>query len=482
VINTFAYAIDQHGNKRKLSPKEERIIRKILKRLRNGGNKMTAPINAKGLVGEFCNVLMQGIRSIQEDGLDQGDGTYEQMVAGYLESDLDNLCIESKSFPGYKRNLMMIALHYVIEEKYAGGGLSFSINEYEDTQIPPRYMTVTVTPGKEEKCLYSGFQQMVDGDDKFVVEVDCTCKTPFFNVIAHRDNSDVARAFIKEVEEFINTRNVYKGQVVQIDSSGYLDFMETPDRTWDDVIIPDDIRDELIYNAIWPIEKSELFAKNGIPTKRGIMLEGKPGVGKTMAVSVIANTMRGKATTIWIPARSVSNADDIATIYECARELAPSILLFEDIDMIATDRAVMGNYSPVLGELLGQLDGLSNNDTIITVATTNYPEAIEKALRDRPSRFDRRIQFELPDVKARKKMLVNFTDKINLGEDVDFDDLAEATEDFTGAYMRELVATAVIECIKEDPDAEEIVVCSKHFKSAIDKFKTKGKKFGFTGI
>jgi transitional endoplasmic reticulum ATPase len=200
-----------------------------------------------------------------------------------------------------------------------------------------------------------------------------------------------------------------------------------------------------------------------------------------MAINAIATYMKGKATTIWVPARSISQADDVAQIYNTARELAPSILFFEDIDLIATDRAIAGNYSPILGELLGQLDGLESNDTVITIASTNYPECIEKALRDRPSRFDRRIQFELPTEEAREKMLGIFTTKIKLADDVNLRKIAEESKGFTGAYIRELVSTAAIEAIKNSDNSSELVISEKDFSEALSKFKNKGKKFGIAG-
>lgn len=448
---------------------------------KKGGNRVAKKSDVTA-TEQICSILLRGMQEQLEDQLDINESNpYDELIAEYLDTDRSGLSLECKSYPSYKKNLMVLAINSIIKERYNGGGFSFGISEFEETQTPPKYITVKSSPVKEEKCLLNGFQQLESKDGvKFVIEVDCMNKMPYFNVITTKEDSDFSKVFINEIDSFMTNRNVYKGQIVEVNVDGTLDFMKINNRTWDDVIIPDDIKNEIISNAIWPIEKSDIFRKNGLPTKRGIMLEGKPGVGKTMAISVISNQMIGKATTIWIPARSVNQADDIAQIYTAARELSPSILLFEDIDLIATDRGVAGNYSPILGELLGQLDGLENNDCIITIATTNYPESIEKALRDRPSRFDRRIQFDLPNEEARKKMLDIFISKVNLDEDVDLDEIAKRSEGFTGAYMRELVSTAVIESIRENIEASDITVSRKHLLAAINKFRgDSGRKFGF---
>jgi ATP-dependent 26S proteasome regulatory subunit len=449
--------------------------------MKKGGSKMAKEKKKDSSMEELCSALLQGVQNIIEEQMEDDDvSPYDELVANYLDTDRDGLSIESKSFPPYKKNLMLIAIANIIKENYGGGGQAFAISEFEEVQNPPRYTTIKSSPTNEDKCLWFGYQQLENSEGrKLIIEVDCSNKSPFYNIITTKDDVDLATKLMAEVDDFIVNRNVYMGQVIEVDSDGTLDFMKMVKKTWDDVIIPDDIRDELIYNAIWPIEKSDIFKSNGLSTKRGIMLEGKPGVGKTMAVSVIASLMTDKATTIWIPARSVGQADDIAQIYTAARELSPCILLFEDIDLIATDRSTTGNYSPVLGELLGQLDGLEVNNCIITIATTNYPEAIEKALRDRPSRFDRRIQFDLPTKDARRKMLNIFTSKLKLDDDVDLDVIADLSNKFTGAYMRELVSTAVIEAIKESPDKKDITVCQRNLIAAVNKFKDKGKKFGF---
>ena len=81
-----------------------------------------------------------------------------------------------------------------------------------------------------------------------------------------------------------------------------------------------------------------------------------------------------------------------------ARELSPTIVLFEDIDYIGKKRAGdTGSYDKITGELLNQMDGVESNEGIITLASSNYPKTLDKALRNRPGRFDIRVRFELPD-------------------------------------------------------------------------------------
>lgn len=149
-------------------------------------------------------------------------------------------------------------------------------------------------------------------------------------------------------------------------------------------------------------DRSEAFRLNGVPLKRGIILHGAPGTGKTLLGKVLASLKL--ATFVYVTAADMSGLEGVRSIFDLARRLAPTILFFEDIDLFTDDRSSYCSKA-MLGEILAQLDGFETNDGLIFIATTNDLAAIDPAIRERPSRFDVVIHIELPSRFARREIL-----------------------------------------------------------------------------
>jgi len=182
---------------------------------------------------------------------------------------------------------------------------------------------------------------------------------------------------------------------------------------------------------------------------------------RALSNEVYANA-ETQATIIWVSTKSIESAKDVKGLYTAARVCAPTLLLLEDVDLIGASRGYRhDNY--LLGELLTQMDGAEDNRGLITVATTNDLAKIDYALTKRPGRFDRVMRVPLPSAEARGVMLKRFADarKAVFAKDIRAADpndpgmtkwtqILEATEGMTGAYLQELINTAVIEAINND--------------------------------
>lgn len=114
--------------------------------------------------------------------------------------------------------------------------------------------------------------------------------------------------------------------------------------------------------------------------------------------------------------------------------MAPTIIFFEDIDLFGKDREF--EYSPYLGELLNQIDGIKENDGIFLIATTNRPQLIDRALLNRPSRFDIRIEFKKPEEQERRMLVKKYADFPMDDEMMDY--LIRRTKDMTPAEIKEV--------------------------------------------
>jgi cell division protease FtsH len=256
----------------------------------------------------------------------------------------------------------------------------------------------------------------------------------------------------------------------KIDAQG--SFIKLDNITMDDVILKEEIKRRVKSGTIDMLANMEVYKKNNLPIKRGILMEGQPGTGKTLLAKALANQI--DSTFIWITADDVIFPDDISYIYNMARELSPTVVLFEDIDYIGKDRESYGSgsFDKITGELLNQMDGLQSNEGIITLASSNYPKALDKALRNRPGRFDIRVRFELPDKEMRDLMFQRFFGEIEI-EDVLFEDMVEKTKGYTGAYIKELVTATIMLAVTDNSvkDDGTAIVKKKYFDEAYSEIE-----------
>ncbi len=208
----------------------------------------------------------------------------------------------------------------------------------------------------------------------------------------------------------------------------------------DALILKGSLRDDVVHDVTSFFRRKATYEHHGLPHKRGILLYGPPGNGKTHLVKALVRAS-GEAC---IYVRSIQSArtgghDLLARIFKRARSAAPCVLVFEDLETIVTDE----NRSFFLNEL----DGFHENDGLLTIATTNFPERIDPAIVDRPSRFDRKYSLDLPGVDERRRFLARFSDGLAIDMQIDagaVERAAELTTGFSFAYLKELTLSTLM--------------------------------------
>lgn len=210
--------------------------------------------------------------------------------------------------------------------------------------------------------------------------------------------------------------------------------------TWDDLILPEALKQQIHDDLTGFFRARETYARYGVPWKRGVVLIGPPGNGKTHAIKALANLL-GK------PCLYVKSIDsnrrhehgNIRHVFDRARAAAPCVLVLEDLDTLMTSE----NRSFILNEL----DGFAGNDGILTLATTNYPEKLDPAILDRPSRFDRKYHFGLPAEPERRAFIARWSERLvaelRLSE-LGVCEAAARTDGFSYAYLKELMLSATM--------------------------------------
>jgi AAA+ superfamily predicted ATPase len=272
----------------------------------------------------------------------------------------------------------------------------------------------------------------------------------------------------QEWHEYGKKNNLYKNKKIDA-NCGFLNIDEKI--TWDDVILPDRFIDVIKSNVLNIFSMRDLLQKNKISMKRGIIFSGKPGGGKTMLCKIL--TKEVNATVIYVLPSHIKQLCDIARICNMARELAPSLVIIEDIDFLTQDRESGNNWSVV--ELMNQMDGIEDFKDIITLATTNMVDDVEKAIKNRPGRFDRVIDIPLPDFETRVRMLNRFCMNFNIGDDVDFNNIAKEIDKATGAYIKDVCITAAFIAIQDGSVDKKgkVIISKKYFDESLKEIKDK---------
>jgi len=252
-------------------------------------------------------------------------------------------------------------------------------------------------------------------------------------------------------------------------------FVEIPKVTWDDVGGLEDVKREIIEAVEWPLKFPEKFKKFGIKPPKGVLLYGPPGTGKTLIAKAVANESEANFISIkggQILSKWLGESEKaVRKIFRKARQVAPCIIFFDEIDAIAQMRGIDEGsraVERVLNQLLTEMDGLEELHGVVVIGATNRPDILDPALL-RPGRFDRLVYVRPPDKRSRLAIFKIHTRDMPLSDDVDLEELAELTEGYVGADIEAICREAVMLAIRENINAEKVEV--RHFLEALKKIK-----------
>ncbi len=260
-------------------------------------------------------------------------------------------------------------------------------------------------------------------------------------------------------------------------------FVEIPDVSWDDVGgLPDATR-QLQETIEWPLTYPDAFDRVSLDPAKGVLLYGPPGTGKTLLAKAVANEAESNFISVKGPElldKYVGESEQgVRDVFAKARENAPTVVFFDEIDALASERGGAtdaGVGERVVSQLLTELDGLEALEDVVVVATTNRPELVDDALL-RPGRFDRHIHVGAPDEEGRREIFRIHTRDRPLAADVDLDDLAARTEGYVGADIqavcREAAAAAVRAFVEGGEDVDDIFLTAAHFETALADVETR---------
>ena len=297
------------------------------------------------------------------------------------------------------------------------------------------------------------------------------------------------------LDKLIVNNDDFTKALIEVVPSGMREvFIENPDVSWDDIGGLDEVKRELQEAVEWPMKYPALYDKLGHKMPRGILLHGPSGTGKTLLAKAVATESEANFVSVRGPellSKWVGESErGIREIFKRARQSAPCVIFFDEIDSIAPIRGLAGDSAVserVVSQLLTELDGMENMHGVVVLAATNRADMIDPALL-RPGRFDKIIQIPLPDKDSRKKILVITAKEIptvtdeDASQRIDYDKLSEMTDGLSGADVAAIANTAVSlvihEFLDKHPDVKDVekqtidaVVTMDHFVKSVKKVR-----------
>jgi transitional endoplasmic reticulum ATPase len=299
------------------------------------------------------------------------------------------------------------------------------------------------------------------------------------------------------LDKLIITKNDFNQAIKDVMPSAMREvFLESPDVKWEDIGGLEGVKRELQEAVEWPLRYPDLYAKIGHTVPKGILLHGPSGTGKTLLAKAVATESEANFISVKGPellSKWVGESErGIREIFRRARQAAPCVIFFDEIDSIAMSRGGglggemggggSGTNDRVISQILTELDGISELHGVVVLAATNRPDMIDTALL-RPGRFDRIVFVPNPDKRTRKRILEIYVQDKPIGTDVNLEKIADITEGFSGADTSAIVNTAVSLVLHEylakyptpeeaTKNASEAHVMMRHFEEAVKKIRT----------
>jgi len=318
---------------------------------------------------------------------------------------------------------------------------------------PPGFEDLPVDVDETLRCVVAGLWLVTHDGNPVAIGVHPAEQrgpgAPEVRVEVLATTQQAASAVLASLTEARERLNVFRGKVLAFTFSQFgefgIDFMQRPSTPDTDVILPADDLTSILRHAVGMADNAQALRDAGQHLKRGLLLYGPPGTGKTHTISHLMAAMPDR-TVVVLHGPSVGALGHAAAI---VRALPPSMLVIEDVDLIANERAMhpMGGNG-LLFQLLNEMDGLGEVDDVLFVLTTNRLDLLEPALAARPGRIDHAVEIGLPDRDGRGRLLELYLRDVDHTVD-SLDAAAERTEGVTGAFIKEVVrrsvSTAIIE-------------------------------------
>lgn len=339
-----------------------------------------------------------------------------------------------------------------------GGGQNKYFERFADMIAHPHfhyapaqvdYTTVAEGPGNSRMAVAFGVRLLeVDGEKVAVLQrtADPQRGVPTARIEVLAREPQLASSAIARIRELMDARSALRGQVLTFghhpDNYGQVtaQFRERPRVDAEAIVLPDGVLDRVRRHVLGVREHAETLLAQGGHLKRGVLLYGPPGTGKTLTASHLVSEAQG-VTCILLTGASIAFISEAAAL---ARSLQPSLVVLEDVDLVAFDRDMhSGGGQPLLFAVLDALEGLDGDADIAFVLTTNRVEVLEEALAQRPGRVDLAVELPRPSEAERRRLFALAAHNAPFSAAA-VAAAADRAEGVTGSFAKELVRRALL--------------------------------------
>jgi hypothetical protein len=336
---------------------------------------------------------------------------------------------------------------------------------------PVTYTNVALDGDRVLACTQLGMYLVREGETRLALLVQRGQERyqPGLTVEVLAADRAAADACLASLRTAMRKRNVYRGHVVSLsarDQSLHVNFHRLPAIGRDQIILPAGLLERIERQSVGFAKHAERLHAAGRHLKRGMLLHGSPGTGKTLTAMYLAGRMPDR-TVLLITGRGMGLLEQACAM---ARVLQPATIILEDVDLIAEERTHQGQgCAPLLFELLNQMDGLADDADILFVLTTNRPDLLEPALAARPGRIDQAVEVPIPDAESRHRLFELYGKGLKVTAAVD--PYVERTKGASAAFIRELLRKAALFAAD---DGGEIELKERHFDEALHEMVVEG--------
>lgn len=341
----------------------------------------------------------------------------------------------------------------VLEEEFGGANMESYMGGFFGMQkIRPNMISVRVGPNKTDTVQVPWGRMSLPGIEGYletaVAEEDGFICLRVSGVVK-RKHEIVVKTVVDKVRDRLAELSIYRGKAIRVDFRDQndeiqahpdIEFFNTDEVNTDELIFSDSVMNSISTNIFTPIQHSELCRKMGIPMKRGVLLHGTYGTGKTLAAKVASKFAVDNGKTFLY----INQTKDLPIAIRFARRYGPCVIFAEDID-----RVTSGGRTSNLDEILNTIDGVdTKNQEVIVVLTTNNIENINKAML-RPGRLDAIIEVLPPDADAAAKLVETYG-RGELAKGIDLKQCGEALAGLIPAVIREAVERSKLAAVRLD--------------------------------
>jgi cell division protease FtsH len=431
---------------------------------------------------EFGKVFTRFLHAAMEAEADT-DPEFGVLVREHLQANPDELAIIGEEVHAWDQVNLQLALEALFTRegrtvKLVGIGgqqsrhMALMLSDLlGSTYVKPasiEYENLPVGPGRSHPCMTRGLALLSTPDGPAAIFVHPAEQhrpgRGDLGVEVMTPVESLGSKLLAELRELMREHNVFRGQMVSLESTMWggmeVVFHPRPELGRDSVILPANVLAAIERHTLLIGTRADALLAAGRHLKRGLLLYGPPGTGKTHTVRWITSELAD--TTVVVLAGGSLGA--VGPVCRLARELAPTLLVLEDVDLVAGERTMHGQGGPILFELLNELDGMADDADIAVVLTTNRPELLEPALAARPGRVDLAVEIPLPDADCRRRLFNLYAQGMTL-DLADPEAVINHTDGVTASFFRELLRQALLEAVERDSG----VVRDEHLAASLER-------------